>query len=58
MIVQGYKSRCSYLATCMPRPADFATFWQQVYTQRCSVIVMLNQLDNSYEMVKLMDLHF
>ena len=47
--MQGYMNRCLYVTTVTPTPAKFAAFWGEIYAQSCSTCVMLNELDNSYE---------
>ena len=44
-------NRCSYVATVMPTPAKFAAFWREIYAQSCTTCIMLNELDNTYEVI-------
>ena len=45
---QGYKSK-HFFVTKAPHPEDFVGFWKEVYAQSCQAIIMLNKLENVYE---------
>ena len=47
--MQGYMDSCLYVTAAMPTPGSFAAFWSEIYAQSCTTCVMLNELDNTYE---------
>ena len=47
--MQGYMNRSLYVTTVMPTPAKFSAFWSEIYAQSCNTCVMLNEMDNTYE---------